>query len=323
MILICGGIADPVTELVCARLEYSGYPYRFLDLALYPAGFLVNWLWREGCPAGYISNKDWRLDLREITGVYVRFLESAERMPPEGLPVEVVSSVYAECNVGLMALLESLPCPVVNRLAASMSNDSKPYQALRIRGCGLRTPPTLITSDPEAARQFYEEREGQVIYKSIGGVRSIVRRMNAEQLARLSFLRCGPAQFQEFLPGDNIRVHTVGDRWFATRIRSEAVDYRYAYQERLSVEMEPAELPDAVAAACMKVARQFGLLLAGIDLKETAEGDYYCFEINPSPAFIVYEQRSGQPISLALAELLHGGPRIGTRGEGEAYQMYT
>ena len=84
-----------------------------------------------------------------------------------------------------------------------------------------------------------------MIYKSISGVRSIVRRMNADHLGRLPFLRYGPAQFQEFLPGDNIRVHTVGDRWFATRIRSEAVDYRYAYQERLSVEMEPTELPDA------------------------------------------------------------------------------
>ena len=61
-----------------------------------------------------------------------------------------------------------------------------------------------------------------------------------------------------------------------------------------------------MAAACMNVARQFGLLFAGIDLKETAEGDYYCFEINPSPAFLVYEQLSGQPISRALAELLHG-----------------
>jgi hypothetical protein len=317
MILICGGLTDPVTELVCARLEQSRYPYRLLDLVVYPASFRVNWFWREGYPAGYIFNKYWRLDLRELTSVYVRFLGSAERMPPGDLPVEVLPSFYAECDAGLTALLDSLPCPVVNRLTGAMSNNSKPYQALRIRRCGLRTPLTLITSDPEAARQFYEERGGQVIYKSISGVRSIVRRMNAEHLGRLPFLRYGPAQFQEFLPGDNIRVHTVGDRWFATRIRSAAVDYRYADQEGLSVELEPTDLPDAVAAACLNVARQFGLLLAGIDLKETTEGDYYCFEVNPSPAFLVYEQRSGQPISCALAELLHGGLTISTVGEGD------
>ena len=36
VILVCGGLADGVTELVCARLQHSGYPYRLLDLAHYP-----------------------------------------------------------------------------------------------------------------------------------------------------------------------------------------------------------------------------------------------------------------------------------------------
>jgi glutathione synthase/RimK-type ligase-like ATP-grasp enzyme len=109
------------------------------------------------------------------------------------------------------------------------------------------------------------------------------------------------------IPGDNIRVHTVGDRWFATRIRSPAVDYRYAHEEGLFINMEPATLPNAVASACLRVVRQFGLLFAGIDLKETPEGNYYCFEVNPSPGFIVYEQCGGQAISQALAEFLHRG----------------
>jgi glutathione synthase/RimK-type ligase-like ATP-grasp enzyme len=196
---------------------------------------------------------------------------------------------------------------VVNRLAGGMSNHSKPYQALHIRRCGLRTPPTLLTSDPQAARQFYEECGGQVIYKSMSGVCSIVRRIEAEHLVRLPSLRHGPAQLQAFIPGDNMRVHIVGDRCFATRIRSAAVDYRYARDDGHSVEMEPATLPPEVAAACVRVACQLDLLLAGIDLKETPEGDYYCFEVNPSPEFLWYEQGSCQPISSALAELLHNG----------------
>ena len=32
MILVCGGLADGVIELVCARLADCGYPYRLLDL---------------------------------------------------------------------------------------------------------------------------------------------------------------------------------------------------------------------------------------------------------------------------------------------------
>ena len=49
----------------------------------------------------------------------------------------------------------------------------------------------------------------------------------------------------------------------------------------------------------------FDLLFAGIDLKETPEGEFYCFEVNPCPGFLYYERHTGQPISTALAELLH------------------
>ena len=50
MILVCGGIADTVTELVCARLDERGYPYRFLDFGRYPAGYRLSWHWLAGHP---------------------------------------------------------------------------------------------------------------------------------------------------------------------------------------------------------------------------------------------------------------------------------
>ena len=62
MILVCGGLADGVTELVCARLEHAGYPYRLLDLAHYPAGYRVAWRWTDAGPAGTIAGP--RLDPR-------------------------------------------------------------------------------------------------------------------------------------------------------------------------------------------------------------------------------------------------------------------
>ena len=68
MILVCGGLADGVTELVCARLQHCGYPYRLLDLARYPDGYRVAWRWTDDGPAGgYIAGADWRLDLDAIT----------------------------------------------------------------------------------------------------------------------------------------------------------------------------------------------------------------------------------------------------------------
>ena len=307
MILVCGGLADSVTELVCARLADCGYPYRLLDLGSYPAGFQIKWHWQGSGPSGYIAGPDWKLDLDELTGVYIRYLGPEGRVPPPNIAPGAVPAMYFEYDTGLMVLLEDLPCAVVNRLGGGMSNNSKAYQALLVRQCGLLTPPTLVTNDPVAAHRFYEDCQGEVIYKSLSGIRSIVRRLEPEQLARLALLRHGPAQFQAFIPGENVRVHTVGDQWFATRVHSEVVDYRYASREGRHVEMEPTNLPPAIAESCMRLARQLDLLLTGIDLKETPDGDYYCFEVNPCPGFLYYENYSGQPISTALADLLYDG----------------
>ena len=90
MILVCGGLADGVTELVCARLADCGYPYRLLDLAHYPAGYRVVWRWTDAGPAGVIAGPDWTLDLDAITGVYVALPRPrgshAARGRPRGRP---------------------------------------------------------------------------------------------------------------------------------------------------------------------------------------------------------------------------------------------
>ena len=307
MILVCGGLADGVTELVCARLEHSGYPYRLLDLARYPSGYRVAWHWTNAGPTGSIAGPDWVLELEAITGVYVRFLGPEGRLPPQGDP-EAAAVLQFEADAGLMALLHDLPCPVVNRVGGGMSNNSKPYQSLLLRRAGLAVPATLVTSDPEAVHAFQAEY-GDVIYKSASGIRSIVRRLGPDQLARLAFLRDGPAQFQAFVPGRNVRVHTVGHAVFATLIETEAVDYRYARHDGLDVAMRPTNLPASVADACRRAARDLDLLFAGIDLKETPDGDYVCFEVNPCPGFTYYERHTGQQISTALADLLNGTPQ--------------
>ena len=43
------------------------------------------------------------------------------------------------------------------------------------------------------------------------------------------------------------------------------------------------------AERLVAISRQMGLLVAGIDLRLTAEGVWFCFEINPSPGFTFYE----------------------------------
>lgn len=305
MILVCGSLADPVTELVCARLQHCGYPYRFLEIGRFPEEYQIAGRWSDGGLEGWVAGPDWRLGLDEISGVYVRFIGPEDRPPLAGLDAPDAAALRNEADLALMALIEGLACPVVNRSRGGASNNSKPYQALVIGRTDLRVPPTLVTSDPAAVRAFQAEH-GDVIYKSASGVRSIVRRLGPDQLRRLELLCHGPAHLQAFVPGHNIRVHTVGEQIFATRIDSDAVDYRYAHLDGAMATLEPVRIPPAIEAACLRLADEFDLLFAGIDLKETPDGEFFCFEVNPCPGFLYYERHTGQPISAALAELLRG-----------------
>lgn len=306
MILVCGGIADGVTELVCARLEERGLAHRLLDLGVYPRGYRVRWRWTAAGPVGDIRTSAWSLDLAEIEGVFPRFPGPDGRAPADDIQPAEASALHAEHDLGIGALLDALPCVVVNRTGDGCSNHSKPLQALMLREEGFRVPETLVTDDPDAAREFVERHSGEVIFKSLSGIRSIVQKVEREHLERLPLLRHGPAQFQERVVGEDIRVHTVGSAHFATRIRSDVVDYRYARKLGGRAALEPTEIAPALAEACFRITRRLGLEMAGIDLKQTADGRTYCFEVNPAPAFLFYERGGGQPISSALADLLGG-----------------
>jgi len=186
------------------------------------------------------------------------------------------------------------------------ANSSKPYQLRQIRGLGFEVPDTLVTTDPDAARDFWH-RHGTVVYKSVSGIRSIVSRLQPEHAQRLASVTSCPTQFQQYVPGRDHRVHVVGDEIFASEIISEADDYRYPAHH--NVEIRSCRLPQVVEDRCRRLGAAVRLPVAGIDLRRTPEGDWYCFEVNPSPAFTYYESSTGQPIGNAVARLLADGLR--------------
>ena len=139
---------------------------------------------------------------------------------------------------------------------------------------------------------------------SVSGERSIVSRFTDRHAGRLADIVWCPTQFQEYVPGRDFRVHVVGTRLFACEIASEADDYRYAHRQDLAVSVTQTSLPDEVGERCLRLAHALGLPLAGIDLRRTPDGDWCCFEVNPSPAFTYYEGLTGPPIAEAVADLL-------------------
>ena len=243
------------------------------------------------------------VDLASVAGVYLRpydtrKLPALRDIEPDQPPWEHAVGF----DDAVLAWLEISDAEVVNRPSAMAPNNAKPLQLRAIRAAGFSVPETLVTNDATAALEF-RERQGCVVYKSISGMRSIVHRFDESRLDRLADLAACPTQFQQFVPGLEHRVHVVGGEVFACTIHSEADDYRYAATEG-GVEMHACELPYEVAERCVRMVAGMGLRLAGIDMRRTPAGEWFCFEVNPSPAFTYYEEATGQPIADAVGRLL-------------------
>jgi hypothetical protein len=245
-----------------------------------------------------------RVELEEVGAIFARPHDIREILSSEGDAPGTQSHRKAiALERKLFVWTEISPVLVVNRPSAVASNGSKPHQAELIRGQGFEIPPTLVTTSPDAVREFIVEHE-QVIYKSVSGQRSIVSRVDGRHLEQIDDVANCPTQFQAHIPGIDWRVHIVGDAVYACEIRSQADDYRLAHVQGEAIEFNPASLPPAVAKCCRNLAGQLNLALAGIDLRRTYEDEWYCFEVNTTPAFTYFEQATGQPVTAAVAQLL-------------------
>jgi len=307
MILLCGIPSEPPLALAIQAAQAAEVEYALLNQRELPFSDMQLGLSPEGVVAGTLSlrGSDWPLE--SFAGVYFRMMEYQslpENMPRGRTPPD--RNLYERSRLFQEAFLQWLEISqarILNRPSDMASNLSKPYQAQLIARGGFLTPRTLVTNDPAEVQDF-ASRAGRVVYKSISSVRSIVRELADAGPEALERVRVLPTQFQEFVPGINIRVHVIGEQVFATEVVTEAVDYRYAGNDGLDAQMRPIELPDAVASRCVDLSRALRLPFCGIDLKRTPEGEYYCFEANPSPAYSCYEEQTGQPIARALVEYL-------------------
>lgn len=306
MILLCGIPSEPPLAMVRQRIEEAGDDCVVLNQREI-ADIDIEIRVTAGRVTGELTLPRRAFALEDVDGVYLRLMD--DRFLPEvggHAPDSLARAHSRRVHEALLAWTEIASARVVNRPAAMASNASKPYQAQLIRENGFSIPETLITNDPQLVSQF-RERCGCVVYKSMSGVRSIVRLLDDDAAAQLDAIRWCPVQFQRYIGGTDVRVHTVGGKVFATSISSDAADYRYAERETgRAATLRALDLPNDVAARCATLAADLGLAVAGIDFRRTPEGNYVCFEVNPCPVFSYYETSTGQPISAAIAAFLAG-----------------
>jgi RimK-like ATP-grasp domain len=300
LVMLWGLHNDSPTAAVRAELEALGVPTVFVDQRRV-SDIDVRMTTGETLDASLWIDGRW-IELSEITSAYLRPFSSCEL--PAIAKAGVESRVWQHAAMVddiLLAWADLTAARLVNPLSAMSANGSKPYQLEQLRQVGWQVPETLITTDPQAAREFWADH-GEVIYKSISGIRSKVSRLRPEHLERFQNITSCPTQLQRYIRGTDHRVHVIGSDVFACEVVSEADDYRYPGEN--TVELRPSALPYEIQTLCLKTADALGLPFVGIDLRLTSEDEWFCFEANPSPGFTYYESATGLPIRRAVARFL-------------------
>lgn len=301
MVLLCGLPTETPFDLLADALEEKGVQFEIFSPRAMD-NFYLYYEIRNGKTYGELACKEISIDLSTVSGVYNRIVDFS--MTPEYRMLDPQSESYLKLRSSTTSFFNWLAvtkAKVVNHNKPMLSNSSKPYQMMLIKKCGFKIPESLITNNNQTVQSFLNKHQ-EIIYKSSSGVRSIVSKYTPGQTNE-NISSC-PVLFQKCLQGVNYRVHVVGNEIFATEICSSVVDYRYAARTNQKTTLKEFHLPKDVEDKCFQLSKHLNLPFAGIDLMHSNEGEWYCFEVNPSPGYSYYENNTHQPISHALASYL-------------------
>lgn len=219
-----------------------------------------------------------------------------------------------EARYGFGGVISALP-GWFNHPADMGRAEYKPMQLDAATRAGLRVPPTLITNDPAAMRDFAAE-VGSIIVKPLsgGGVvedgqpRVIYTTPVPETDIGDAAVALTAHLFQARISKQyEVRLTVVDDQLFGTRIDagSEAarVDWRCDHDSLCYSEIA---IPAHVRAGILDVTRRLRLRFAAADFIVNDHDQWVFLEVNPNGQWAFIEDATGQPITAAIADALEG-----------------
>ena len=222
----------------------------------------------------------------------------------------------SETHEALAGMWHAVDAFWINDPARDQLAHHKVYQLRVAQEVGLLIPRTLITSDPEAARGFIEERApGATAFKAFSASEDEWREtriVGEAELAALQNVAYAPVIFQEYVEAIyDLRVTVVGDRVHAAAIHSQETAYKVDFRmDIVNARVEATTLPPPVEAGVLRLMRRLGLVYGAIDMRLTPDGRHVFLEINPAGQWLFVEQHTRQPIAADLARLLLDHDRV-------------
>ncbi|HEX8851054.1 MAG TPA: hypothetical protein VF761_16100 [Gemmatimonadaceae bacterium] len=308
MILVVSHPADDHARGVLDALSRAGHPAAMLDTAAFPRGASIAQRFdADGASFSYRADGQ-TIDLDACRAAWWR--RPQQYTLHDGLDSAAAEFAYTECHEAIAGLWPALRAVWVNRPELDEVAHHKPYQLAVARTVGLPIPRTVITNDPAVAREFVAAVGlDRTVYKTFLATERHWREtriLRHEEEPMLDQVRLAPVIFQEFVDGDcDVRATVIGDRIIAAAITAPAGGYGADYRMEMETAcFEPVDLPARTERGILELMRRLGLIYGAVDLRRTPAGEYIFLEINPAGEWRFVEERTGQPITDAVAQLL-------------------
>ncbi|GAA2250960.1 ATP-grasp ribosomal peptide maturase [Streptomyces ruber] len=305
LILTCE--QDVTADMVVARLNAIGVPVLRLDPADLPGGVALSGEYVHGGFRGHLSAGGRLVSTSGLRSVWVR-----RPGVPGSRAVRPSAWLSEESAQALYGILRGTGARWMNHPDAAARARHKPWQLRLAQHAGLPVPATLITTFPQAARDF-AERFPDLVVKTVSGTHPqdppeavpTSRVAPGTDFASVAF---GPTLLQRRIAKRaDIRLTAVGDRLLAARkpVAADAgpdeVDVRFT---RAGTSWEPVDVPVRTAEAVHTYLRRARLAYGAFDFAEDADGIWWFLECNQSGQFGFVEIDTGQPIARTIAAWL-------------------
>ena len=310
-ILVVSHAGDDHLEPVVGALRRLGHEPAVFDLADYPTktAIALSYGDGDGDPL-WLELADGRMfDLSRCRSAWWR-----RPMPftidPAITDRGKASWVFNECHEAISGLWSALDVTWVNPPQATEAAMMKSWQLRVAASVGLEIPRTLITNSPREAKEFVTAvGVNRTVYKAFSATIENWREtrvLREPELELLDAVQYAPVIFQEYVPASvDLRVTLIGDEVFPAAIHSQDLEYTVDFRMHLdTVRMEPATLPGSVVAALYRLLDRMNLRYGAVDMRRTPDGRYVFLEINPAGQWIFVEEKTGQPMTDAMARLL-------------------
>ena len=166
MILIVTNRQDQTADFLILELKSRKADYVRFNTEDFPNKVAMNWQIKSGQIDGYLTFTKRRIYLNEITSVWYR--RPVYPVPAsEIFDQEEQDFVIKESQAAIDGLWRTLTCFWVSNPDNIRVAENKMYQMKVAAQQGFNVWSTLVTNDAGSAEYFYNEHEGDIIYKPL------------------------------------------------------------------------------------------------------------------------------------------------------------